>query len=65
MSLLTASIVKNSDFPAGIYFIFLKKRARPNLKAFQYQILTSVKRLETSSKTKFGTFLQHSFRILG
>ena len=38
MSLLTAQIVKNSHIPAGIYFIFLRKRRRPNLKIFQYQI---------------------------
>ena len=28
----------------GIYIIFLKKRPRPNLKSFQYQIWSSVKR---------------------
>ena len=38
LSLLTALIVKNSHILAGIYFIFLKKRRRPNLKCFQYQI---------------------------
>ena len=38
MSLLTAHIVNNSHILAGIYFIFLKKRPRPNLKVFQYQI---------------------------
>ena len=38
MSLLTALIVKTSLILAGIYFIFLKKRPRPNLKGFQYQI---------------------------
>ena len=46
MSLLAASIVEDSDFLAGIYFIFLKKRPGPNLKVIQYQVLTSVKRLE-------------------
>ena len=46
MSLLTALIVKNRAFLAGIYFIFLKKRPGPNLKVFRYQILTSVKKLE-------------------
>ena len=30
MSLLTALIVKNSHILAGIYFIFLKKRPKPN-----------------------------------
>ena len=44
MSLVTAPIVKNSDFLAGIYFIFLKMRPGLNLKVFQYRILTSVKR---------------------
>ena len=43
---LIASVVKNSDFLAGIYFIFLKKRPRQNLKVFQYQSLTSLKSLE-------------------
>ena len=42
MSLLRALIVKNSHILAGIYFIFLKKRSRPNLKGFQYQIWNSV-----------------------
>ena len=42
--LLTAFTVKNSHIFAGIDFIFLKKRTRPNMKDFQYQILTSVKR---------------------
>ena len=44
MSLLTALIAKKSHVLAGIYFFFLKKRLRPNLKSFQYQIWTSVKR---------------------
>ena len=30
ISLLTASIVRNSHLLAGIYFIFLKERPRPN-----------------------------------
>ena len=34
MPLLTALIVQNSHILAGIYFIFLKKRPRPNLKGF-------------------------------
>ena len=37
MSLLTA--FKNSHILAGIYFIFLKKSPRLNLRGFQYQIL--------------------------
>ena len=53
MPLLTAVIVKNS------HLIFLKKHPRPNLKGFQYQILTLVKRLgkELSSKKNFSAFL--------
>ena len=46
MSLLTDPIVKTSHNLAGIYFIFLRQRPKPNLKGFQYQIWTSVKRLE-------------------
>ena len=44
MSLLTALIVKNSHVLAGLYYIFLEKRPKPNLKGFQYQFCTSVKR---------------------
>ena len=58
MSLLTALIVKNSHILAGIYFIFLKKRPRPNLKGFQYQTWTS--KLVLSNKTSFSAFLQIS-----
>ena len=46
MSLLTALIVKNSHILAGIYFAFLKKRPRLNLKGFQYQLWTSMKTSE-------------------
>ena len=49
MSLLTALIVKNSLILAGIYLIFLKARPRRNLKDFQYQIWTSVKKDRESS----------------
>ena len=49
MSLLTVLIVKNSHILAGIYFGLLKERPRPNLKVLQYQIWTSVKRLEKYS----------------
>ena len=38
MFLLTSLIVKNSDILDGIYAMFLKKCARPNLKVFEYQI---------------------------
>ena len=42
MSLLTLAVTK-SHILAGIYFIFLKKHRRLNMKGFQYQIRTSVK----------------------
>ena len=42
-SLLTGLIVKNSYFLAGIYFTFLKKRPRPKLEGFKYQIWASLK----------------------
>ena len=50
MSLLTALIVQNSQILAGKYLVSDKKRIRPHLKGFQYQIWTSVKRLESSSQ---------------
>ena len=37
MPLLTAPTVKNSHILAEIYFIFLKKHTRSNLKVFRYQ----------------------------
>ena len=40
----TASVVKNSHMLAGIYFMFLNGRPRPNLKGSQYRICTSVER---------------------
>ena len=46
ITLLRASIVKNSYFFTRIYFIFLKKCPGRNLKVIRYQILTSVKILE-------------------
>ena len=60
ISLLTSPIVKNSHLLAGIYFIFLKERLRPNWKALQYQIWTSKKGSKKwlSSKTNSSTFLQ-------
>ena len=45
MSLLVALIVKNSHILAGIYYIILRKHPRPNLKGFQYQTWTSVKKI--------------------
>ena len=62
MSLLTASIVKNSPILAGIYFIFLKKHRMLNLKGFQYQIWTSVNRSGKylARKTHFSPFLHIS-----
>ena len=67
MSISTALVVKNSHILAGIYFIFLKRHARPNLKGFQYQISTSVKRSGKwlSSKTNFSTFCKLVALILG
>ena len=66
MSFLTAFIVKNSYILARVYFIFLKKHRLLNLKGFQYQIWTSVKRLGKyfPSKTNFSTFLHISCPIL-
>ena len=46
MSLLITPIVKNSHVLGIIYLIVLKRRPRPNLKGFQYQIWTTVKRLK-------------------
>ena len=46
VSFLRALIVKNRHILAGIYFLFLKKRRRPNLKSFLYQIWTSMKSSE-------------------
>ena len=67
MSLLTAPVLENSHILAGIYFIFLKKRPRPNSKVCQYQIWTSVKRLKKklASKTNFSTFCNLVGLILG
>ena len=53
MSLLIAPIVENRHILAGIYFIFLKQRYRPNPKVFPYKILTSVER---SVVIKHGNF---------
>ena len=36
--LLTAQIVNNTHIFAGISITFPKRRPRPNLKAFQYEI---------------------------
>ena len=45
MSLLTVVILKNSHTLAGnILHLSLKNNPSPNLKGFQYQIWTSVKR---------------------
>ena len=62
MFLSTPLIVKNSRILAGIYFIFLKKRPRQNLKDFQYQVWTSVKisGKQLPSKTNFTAFSQIS-----
>ena len=59
MSLLTVLIVKSIHILAGISFIFLTERPRPNFKGFQYQIWTSVKKSgeQLSTKTNY-CFLQ-------
>ena len=44
MSLSTTLILKNSHIFAYTYFIFPRKRCRPNLTGFQCQIWISVKR---------------------
>ena len=36
LSLPTTLIAENNHILDGIYFNFLKKRSRPNLKGFQY-----------------------------
>ena len=41
-----------SNILAEIYFIFLKARPQPNLKGFQYQIWTSVKRFKSSNQIR-------------
>ena len=58
--LLTALLVKSKSYYGwDLLFIFLKNRRRPNLKGFQYQIWTSVKRWGKwlSSETNMSTFL--------
>ena len=61
MCLLTALIVKNSYFGCDSLYFSIKSLI-PNLKGFQYQIRTSVKRLGKylPSKTNLSTFLQIS-----
>ena len=44
MFLLTAPIVKNSHFGWNLLYLS-KKRPGPNLKAFRYQIWTSMRRM--------------------
>ena len=67
MFLLRGPVFKNSHSVAEIYFIFLKTGPRSIFKGFQYQIWTSVKRLEKelSSKTNFITSLQISYSNFG
>ena len=56
MPLLTAANVKNSHMLTGKHFIFLEKCPRLNLKVFQYQIWTLLKRSYqvTQICSKFG-----------
>ena len=60
MSLLIATFVKKSHLQARMYFIFLKKRTKTNLKFFDYQIWTSVKRSEKQlpNTASFSHFFQ-------
>ena len=46
LSLLTVPIVTNSHILAGIYFVFLKERLRPNSKVLQYQIFDLKEKIE-------------------
>ena len=41
---MSSLFVKSSHILSGIYFIFLNNYSTPNLKGFQYQVWTSVKR---------------------
>ena len=52
MSLLTNLITENTHILSRIYFIFLKRRPRPNLKVFQYQIWTLSKDWERSNQVR-------------
>ena len=62
MYLLITLIVKNSQILAVVYFIFQKKRPRPNLKGFQYQILISVKK--KNFYTWKNSYKNNKFKIL-
>ena len=64
---LTAPVFKNNHFLVRIYPIVLKQYPRPNLKIFQYKILTSVKRLEVLllRDTHFSGFCHFAAPILG
>ena len=53
ISLSTALIVKNSHFLAVIYFLFVEKRPRLNLKSFQYQNLVLVKRSNSQREISY------------
>ena len=57
MTLLTAPILKSSHIMAGNRIYFSKKRPKTNLKVFQYQISTSVKRLEKQLQIKANVAL--------
>ena len=55
ISILTALIVKKSHILTGIFFIFLRKRSRPNLKSFKYHLsfrLNCVKGLRITEVVK-------------
>ena len=68
MSLLISLIAKKIHILTRIYFIFLIKRLRPNLKVFQHQIWTSVKRSgkKLTTKANLSAFFQiscYNFRL--
>ena len=64
MSLITALIVKNSHIAAVIYFIFLRKRRRLNLKIFNIKFRPHCKDQE-SSYQDLTPFCNLVFLILG
>ena len=57
-TLYAAPVVKKNNCQAEIYFTFLKKRFRPNLESFPFQVWISVETSakQLSSETNFITF---------
>ena len=60
LSLVTAPFIKNCHILPEIFFTFLKKRRRLNLKILYYQTYISVQKSESSYQVRpiFVTFLQ-------